>query len=124
MRDESDPRLPVAHLRLERLDVLRFDVRRVGDDEIECVMAKAFGQVVLDQPDAAVDPEQLEILARERQGVLGGVDCGHPGPWMLVDDCERDRPGPGTDVEHGRLPDPVEVLERPLDDDLRLRPRD
>src|SRR5207248_337652 len=54
VRDERDPGLPVAHLRLERLDVLRLDVWRVGDDEIECVVAEAFGQVVLDEANAAV----------------------------------------------------------------------
>ena len=33
--DERASRLPLAHLRLERLDLVRLDVGRVGDDQVE-----------------------------------------------------------------------------------------
>src|SRR6478736_1264865 len=48
---------------------------------------------------------------------------GDASPGMLVDDRERDRTGASTNVEYGRLAHSIQVLERPLDDDLGLGPR-
>ena len=54
-------RLPVAHLGLERLQLLGLDVRRVRDDEVELPFAEPARQVLLDKPDAAVDACEVEV---------------------------------------------------------------
>jgi hypothetical protein len=53
--DQGDVRLPVAHLRLEGLELVGLDVGRVRDDELEPRLAETAGEIVLDQLHAAVD---------------------------------------------------------------------
>jgi hypothetical protein len=43
---------------------------------------------------------------------------------MLLGNRQRDRPRPGSDVEHARLGKRREMLEGSLDEHFRLRPRD
>ena len=122
--DEGDVRLPVPHLGLKRGQLVGLDVRGVRDDEIEVVLAEAAREVVLDEPHAPVDPRQLQVLARERECVLGDVHRGHLCLRHLVRDRQRDRARAGTDVEHPRLVQISDVLECPFDDDLGLGSRD
>ena len=64
------------------------------------------------------------VLARQRERVGRDVDRGHTRAGMLVCDRERDRAGPGADVEHRRSVEAAQVRERTLDHDLGLGPRD
>ena len=73
-----------------------------------------------------LDPQarSLRVFPRERERVRRGVDRSHARSGELVRDRERDRPCARAHVEHGRRLDPGEQREAPLDDDLRLGPRD
>jgi len=55
---------------------------------------------VLDQPHAPVHAREVEVLAREGQGVHGHVHRGHPRVRHLVRDGQRDRAGARADVQH------------------------
>ena len=71
-----------------------------------------------------VEPRPFGVLARERERVLRDVDGRDARARVLVCDRERDRARAGADVEDARRLEAVQVRERPLDDDLGLRPRD
>jgi hypothetical protein len=64
LADGREPRLPVAHLGLERLDLLRGDVRWVRDDEV-VPAGEALPEVALLEPD--LEPGRRRVLARQRQ---------------------------------------------------------
>ena len=104
------------------LEVGRLDVGRVRDDQLVRAAGEAVEEVMLDQLNGK--PGSPDVLAREVERVGRDVDRGHARARMLVRDRERDRPRAGADVQHARLLEPRDVGERPLDDNLRLRPRD
>ena len=113
LADRGDPRLPVAHLGVERLDLLGGHVRRVRDDEVIHAF-ETVTDVLLGEGD--LQPSGSSVLARDLQGTKRDVDRGHPRARMLVGDCKRDRAGAGADVEHGRCVAALEQREAPLDD--------
>ena len=79
--DERAPRLPVAHLRLERRELVREHVRRVRDDEVERARdARRAGPSRRARPRA----ESLGVLAGERERVRRDVGRGHARVGALV----------------------------------------
>jgi hypothetical protein len=68
-RDESRTRLEVAHLGLERLDLVRLDVRRVRDDEVERAL-EAGEEVALDELDAIAKTRVGPVLGRDLERAL------------------------------------------------------
>ena len=117
--DERLARLEVAHLGLEPADLVAADVRRVRDDEVPALHRDL--EPALPQQDGQAGP--LDVLGRERQRPPGHVHGGHPRVRLLVGERERDRAGPGADVEHLRLVPVAQELEAALDELLRLGPR-
>ena len=95
-------------------------VGRVRDDEVERA-GEPVEQARLDERDR--EPEPLGVLTGECERVRRHVGGDHGCARMLVGDRERDRPTTGADIDHLRLVEPGDRRERPLDDDLRLRPR-
>ena len=114
--------LELAHIRHQRRQLVRLDVRRVRDDEVVRATRQTCPQVVLEQLDRQPGPRR--VLAGQRERIGRDVDRGHAGVRMLVRDRERDRTAPRADVEHPRSLEPMQMGERALDDDLRLRSRD
>src|SRR5919108_575526 len=117
--DEREARLPVAKFWLERLELFGRDLRRFRHDEVPALgrdLRPALPQ--LDRQTRALD-----VLARERQGLLGDVDRSDARARVLVRDRERDRARADADVEDARPLQAREQREAPLDDDLRLGPR-
>ena len=120
--DERHLRLELPHVRHQRLELGRLDVRRVRHDELVRPSRQALPQVVLEQLELESRP--LGVLARQRERVGRDVDRGDARARVLVGDRQRDRARAGADVEDARSLEAAQVRERPLDDDLRLRPRD
>ena len=120
--DERGARLPVAHLRLELVELGRVDVRRVRDDEVERAV-DAVEQVGLDERRPS-SPSRRRSRARARARRRETSVAVHARVRTLVRERERDRAGAGADVEHARLVDAGEQREAALDDDLGLGPRD
>ena len=96
--DECLARLPVAHLRLERVDLLRADVRRVRDDEIERARREPVAEVAVDEVDAQTGAPR--VLARKLERLLRRVHGDDVHVVELVREREGDRSGPRPDVEH------------------------
>ena len=115
-------RLELDHLRREPVALVGAHVRRVRDDEVPRPRREPVEQVVWLQLDGETGARG--VLAGEPERVLGDVDAGHPCPWVLVGDRERDRPGAGADVEHGWRLCSVEQCQAALHDDLGLGPGD
>ena len=65
--DERLARLPVAHLGLERVDLVGADVRRVRDDEVERARRSPSQTSCVHELD--VEPGARRVLARERERV-------------------------------------------------------
>src|SRR5579862_8690351 len=97
--DERDPRLPVANLGLETLDLGLRDVWRIRDDEVERA-GEPGDEVGLDERDRKTEPLRVRPgeLERVPRDVSGGEDC----TWMLIGDREGDRTRSRADVDHRR----------------------
>ena len=120
--DERRPRLPVAHLRLERVELARRDVRRVRDDEVERPV-DAGEQVGLDEGRRR-GRARSRSRARARAPRSDDVGRGDARAGTLVLERERDRAAAGADVDDAReLGRSREQREAALDDDLRLGAR-
>jgi hypothetical protein len=121
LADERGARLPVAHLGLERLDLVRPDVGRVRGDEVPAALGGDF-EAARAQLD--VQPGQLGVLGRQGERVGRRVDRGDACGGKLVGDGERDRPGAGTDVEDaGLVAELGQEREAALDENLGLGAR-
>ena len=120
--DERRPRLPVANLWLERLDLLGQDVGRIRDDEIPRPGGEPRVEIPLAQLDREPRPERVRPGDLER--ARRRVDSGHERPRMLVRDRERDRAAARPDVEDARLGEAGDPREAALDHDLGLGSRD
>ena len=118
--DERDPRLPVANLGLETLDLGLRDVRRIRDDEVERA-GEPGDEVGLDERDRETEP--FRVLPGERERVPRDVGGGDDRTGMLIGDREGDRTRSRADVDHRRGVDSSDRGQRPLDERLGLRPR-
>ncbi len=83
--DERLARLPVAHLRLERVDLVGQHVRRIRHDEIPRPVRKPAIEIPLTQRDR--EPRSRGVGAGHLQRAGRGVDRGHPSSGMLVGDA-------------------------------------
>ena len=79
-------------------------------------------QVARAQLDPTAQAGARQVLARERERVLGAVDRDDRDARVLVGDRERDRAGARADVEHTRRLKLPQVIEAALDDHLGLGP--
>jgi hypothetical protein len=89
--DERGAGLPLAHLRLERLDLVGADVGRIRDDQVEPANVEALGQIVAEEADPRSQLGRSRVRERdlERRGRV--VDRRHFGAGVLVRDPQRNR---------------------------------
>ena len=112
--------VPVAHLRLQRVELVRLDIRRVGT-------TRSNGPSTPSSRSArtkAISSRCARAFSRASSSAASEASVAATrAPRALVGDREGDRAAAGTDVEHARgflIPDQREAA---LDDDLRLGPR-
>ena len=120
--DGRDPRLPVAHLGLEPVDLARAartaGWRRRGRS---CRRARRAGRACSNATSSPV----AAAFARATSSASSETSIAvTTRARMLVGDRERDRARAGADIEHRGRVEPAEQLEAALDDDLRLGPGD
>ena len=121
--DERRAGLVVAHLRLERVDLLRRR-RTAGSRRRGRSAPGERRRGCRARWSSTVEPVRAGVLGRERERVRRDVERGDARAGVLLRDGEGDRSGAGADVEDARRVAAVEEGERALDEDLRLGPRD
>src|SRR5690606_13451227 len=120
---QREVRVVVADLRVAR-DGVRWDVRRVGDDDVDG--AVELGQrrrgVVLDERDVRGDVGG--VAAGDGEGRLAQLHGPDLGGRHLGGDGEGDRPRAGAQVDDARCGEPAGGGDRLLGDELGLRAHD
>ena len=129
--------LEVAHLGGDLLDQhARGDVGRVGDENREApqeLWIHARGEVALHDVHRLLKPQRLAVSPRKGNGTRREVGGRDERARALGGDRERDAARPGAHLEHAdglarlgvsRARHGVNALERRLNQQLRLGPRD
>src|SRR5207247_1199267 len=88
--DECLARLEARDLGLEQVELGRFDVGRVRDDEVERAL-EAREELALDELDPVADPSSRAILLGDGERGRGALGRDNACARMLVRDRERDR---------------------------------
>ena len=121
--DERLARLPVAHLGLQPLDLVRRDVRRVRDDEVPRARRKPVEEIA--RARAAPSRPACAAFARATSSAAGEASIAvtsAPGCSSAIASAIAPLPVPTSSTRGSSCAG--DRRERPLDDDLRLRPRD
>ena len=120
--DERDARLPVAHLRLERVELGRRRRTAGSRRRGRTGPSSAGEQVALDE--ARPRGRAGSAFSRASASASGETSVAVTrASGQLLRERERDRAAAGADVDDARRVDAVEQREAPLDDDLGLRAR-
>src|SRR5439155_4766195 len=87
--DHRLSRLVETDLRLKRVELVRRDVRRIRDDQVERTTGTV-EQIPVEQRDPAIEARAGSVLGGERERGQRAVDAHHPRARVLRGDLERD----------------------------------
>ncbi len=101
----------MAHLRIQRRDVRRGDVGRVGDHQVEACRLQARGPVPAQQGRPRSEAEVGGVLAGHRQGFLRDIDAQASGGRPFGQQRQENGSGAHAQVQDPRGDGRVQPLE-------------
>ena len=120
-REEGDRRFVIAHLRRERGAVGLGDVRRIRNNEVECVVDRV-QHIGPHELDARVHTVARGVAASDANRTIGQIGGDQTRRRALVSDRDGQAAAARADVGGRKGLARRKELERDFDDDLAFRP--
>ena len=121
--EQRAARLEVADVAVDGVELRGGDVRGVADDQVEAPVERVSPGAFNER---GLDAEPLGVRPGDIQRGPAHIGRDHLDARHLRGERDRDAPAPGAEVgdAHRRAVARTQHRERPLDERLRLRPRD